>query len=249
MSQYYDPSPTSEFYFDVANRNYPNHSCLTIFGAGVSTTTLSTVWGKGGLYSYPTAASVMKVSSSSGSDLYGTGGAQSVFIQGLDANWNAVSETVNLNGQNAVNTSKTYIRINRVTVVAGAVNIGNIHVGIGTVSAGVPATTYGFIKIGNGESIQSMYSIPAGHTAYLIDGSIASGTTAANKYIVGRLMARPFGGVLITSMITSLATGQNTYNFKAPIRIEEKSDIEARALSSSGTDEVATHFQFILVKE
>jgi hypothetical protein len=243
MSQYYDPSPTSEFFFDVANRNYPNHSVVTVFGDGTSTTDESTVWNDGGIYAYPASATQMKVSSDDDGD------AQTVLIEGLDALWNQISEQVVLTGQTAKTTTKSYIRINGLTVISGVINEGSIYVGTGTVELGVPTTVYAHAMPGNGKSLSAVWSVPAGHTAYLISGSIASGTTAANKYVAAKLMLRPFGGVLTTQMVTTLATGQNSYDFKAPIRIPEKSDIEARCISSSGEDEVSTHFQFILVKE
>lgn len=243
MSQYYDPSPTSEFFFDVANRNYPNHSVVTVFGDGTSTTDESTVWNDGGIYAYPASATQMKVSSDDDGD------TQTVLVEGLDALWNQVSEQIVLTGQTAKTTVKSYIRINGLTVVSGAINEGSIYVGEGAVELGVPDTIYAHAAPGNGNSLSAVWSVPVGHTAYLIAGSIASGTTASNKFVVGKLLLRPFGGILTAQFVTSLATSQNVYDFKAPIRIPEKSDIEARCISSSGTDEVSVHFQFILVKE
>jgi len=249
MSQYYDPSPTSEFYFDVANGNYPHHSVRTVFGIGTSTTDLSTVWDNGSIYSYPSSASTMTVSSSSETDVYESGGAEIVQIEGLNANWDTVTEQIQMNGQNAVSTTNSYIRINSMNVTQGVINVGNIYIGTGTVTTGVPANVYAEIVATYGSSLQSFYSVPRNHTAYLINGSIACGTTASNKYVTASLLTRPFGGVLVTAMITTLATGQNKYDFHAPIRIEAKSDIEARAISSSGTDAVATHYQIVLVRE
>ena len=249
MSQYYDPSPTSEFYFDVANLNYPNHNVLTVFGQGNSSTDVSTIWNHGGIYTYPNVAVQMTISSSSASDDYGVSGAQQVYIQGLDANWDEISETINLDGQNPVTTTKSYLRINSVNVVAGALNIGNIYLGTGTVTDGVPAVIYGEIVIGYGSVLQSMYSVPRGHTAYMLNGSISCGTTAANKYVTAYLMSRPLNQVLITRMITTLSSGHNLYSFDAPIRFEAKTDIQARCQSSSGTDYVSSHYQFVIVKE
>lgn len=249
MSQYYDPSPTSEFYFDVANRNYPHHSVRTVFGIGTSTTNLSTVWNNGSMYSYPASAITMTVSSSSATDVYESGGAEIVQIEGLNANWDTVTEQVQMNGRTAVTTTNSYIRINSMNVIQGVLNVGNIYIGTGTVTTGEPANVYGEIVATYGSSLQSFYSVPRNHTAYMINGSIACGTTASNKYVTASLLLRPFGKVLTTAMITTLATGQNSYQFNAPIRIEGKSDIEARTKSSSGTDSVATHYQIVLVRE
>ena len=59
------------------------------------------------------AATVLKVSSSSTADDEGSTGAETVELFGLDADYNEINETVTLDGQTAVNTTKEYLRIKK----------------------------------------------------------------------------------------------------------------------------------------
>lgn len=250
MSKYHTVTSlrrTEDVALGIARGRVAGHHVVTINGAVITSTTESTVWNNGGMYVYPSAATIMKVSSSSANDVSTSTGAAIVFINGLDANYNSISEYVTLNGQTPVNTTKSYLRINGMNVVSGNANKGSIYAGVGTVTAGVPATVYGEIVTGNVNSLQGFYTVPADYDAYIYYGSLATGTTASNKYVIGKLMMRPFGGVMGTVMKTTLATGINAFNFPLPLRVTSRSDIETRARSSSGTDDVASVVQLVLV--
>ena len=251
MSRYHSASAlrrTEDFQLEVARDYISGHHIVTISGSVITDTDESTVWNNGGIYVYPNAASLMTVSSSSASDVAGSG-ASVVFVSGLDSNYNSISEYITLNGQSPVSTTKSYLRINQLNVISGTVNVGNIYIGVGAVASGVPTTVYGEIVAGNANSLQGFYSVPANYDAYIYYGSLASGTTASNKYVTGKLMTRPYNGVMGTVLQTTLATGINAFNFPLPIKISSKSDIEARAVSSSGTDDVAAMIQLMLVHQ
>lgn len=238
---------TEDIALGISRGRVAGHHVVTVNGSVITDTDDSTVWNNGGLYTYPATASTMTVSSSSASDVSTSTGASVVFVSGLDANYNSISEYISLNGQTAVTTTKSYLRINGMNVVSGNANVGNIYIGTGAVTTGKPANVYGEIVIGNVNALQSFYTVPANHDAYIYYGSLASGTTASNKYVTGKLMMRPFGGVMGVVMKTTLATGINTFNFPLPLRVTSRSDIETRARSSSGTDDVASVVQLVLV--
>lgn len=238
---------TEDIALGISRGRVAGHHVVTVNGSVITDTDDSTVWNNGGLYTYPATASTMTVSSSSASDVSTSTGASVVFVSGLDANYNSISEYISLNGQTAVTTTKSYLRINGMNVVSGNANVGNIYIGTGAVTTGKPANVYGEIVIGNVNALQSFYTVPANHDAYIYYGSLASGTTASNKYVIGKLMMRPFGGVMGVVMKTTLATGINTFNFPLPLRVTSRSDIETRARSSSGTDDVASVVQLVLV--
>ena len=250
MSKYHTVSSlrrSEDIPLAIARGRVSGHHVVTINGSVVTDTNDSTVWNNGGIYVYPSAATTMTVSSSSVNDVSTSSGASVVFVSGLDANYNSISEYITMNGQSAVSTTKSYLRINGMNVVSGSANEGNIYIGTGAVTSGVPATIYGEIVTGYVNSLQSFYTVPANHDAYIYYGSLASGTTASNKYVIGKLMVRPFGGVMGAVMRTTLATGINSFQFPMPLRVSSKSDIEARARSSSGTDDVASIVQLVLV--
>jgi len=240
---------TESFPLYIARGMVAGHDIVTLSGSVITSTTMSTVWNNGGLYSYPASATTMKVSSSNTADTAAGAGARVVFVNGLDVNYNPISEYISMNGQTPVTTTKSYLRINGLNVVSGAANVGNIYIGTGTVTAGVPATVYCEVVTGNVNSLQAIYSVPANYDAYMHFGSISTGTTQSNKYVKSKLMVRPFGGVLGIVLETTLNSGINAFAFDYPIKISAKSDIEARAISSSGTDNVAVIIQLVLVHQ
>jgi hypothetical protein len=88
-------------------------------------------------------------------------------VIGLDANWLEVSQTVTLNGQTAVTLPTSLIRVYRAYVASagtGGVNAGDIWVGSGTVTAGVPANKYAGVLAGLGQTLMAVYSIPVSAT-------------------------------------------------------------------------------------
>lgn len=210
------------------------------YNSSVGTAT-ETVWDGGGEYSYPASASVMKVSSDD------TGDTSVVTVSGLDSDYNEASEQVTLTGQTAVSTTTSFIRVNRVKVDSGEPT-GNIYVGTGTVTAGVPANIYAKIIAGENQTLMAVWTVPAGYTAYILAVSVASGTSSVNKYSEARLKVRPFGGVMQTKEVI---TFQNSYVetvLHIPTVATEKSDIEICALTSSSTDAVSATFTIVYEK-
>ena len=119
------------FELQVARGQITWHTRLFQFGANTNIqTSTSTVWsGTTSNYVYPASATVMKISSSDANDASAGTGAQTVNIFGLDANYAEISETVSLNGQTAVNTIGSYLRINQLVVLtAGSGGTGEFHV-------------------------------------------------------------------------------------------------------------------------
>ena len=93
-------------------------------------------------------------------------GAWTVELGGLDVDRNPLSETVELNGQTAVNTVGEFLRLHRMEVMSsngGVDAVGDIYAGDGTVTLGVPATKYAKIAIGNNQTLMALRSVPAGH--------------------------------------------------------------------------------------
>jgi len=201
-----------------------------------------TVWSQGGIYSYLSSASVLKVSSSNDSD------TSTITIEGLDANYDEISESVTITGQTAVNTSNSFLRVNRMFVTADEPT-GDIYAGTGAVSSGVPANKYGKIDAGENQTLQSIYSVPRNHTAYIFNMTISSGTTAANKFATARFVLREFDGVFRTQTVTTLHNNFAQYVLGVPIAMPAKSDIEMRALVSSGSDAISGTFSYVIVKD
>lgn len=234
-------SVDSKYGMQVRQDKWPEKGLFKFGYNSTISTSMSTVWSGGGLYSYPTSASAMGVSSEDDADV------SVVTIDGLDENYNRVSETVTLNGQTPVFTTASFIRVFRGTVDS-VEPAGDIWVGTGTVTGGTPANKYAHISVGENQTLMAVWTVPAGYTAYILSCTVSTGTEASNKYLTARLKVRPFGGVPQTKEVFSLARQSVQSYMHFPTVVSEKSDIEICAITSSGTDAVSATFALVYVK-
>lgn len=240
------------FELQVSRGQIMGHRSVTIFGYnGDVDTSEETIWTGGGILARPAAAGTLKISSSSADDTSSGTGARTIVLNGLDANYNEISETVTLNGQTAVNTTKQFFRVQNLYVAttgSGLTAAGIIYVGTGVVTAGVPATIYGQIAVGDNASLTAHYTIPAGYTGYFTYGNIASGQLTGSHQIIGRLLMINGTGIRTTAAIIAFGAGVQNFAFNQPLQIPEKNDIEASAVSSAGNTSVSATIQLILIK-
>ena len=229
------------FELQVAQGQIAYHEHIYKFGQNsVVGNSVETIWQQGGLYSYPPSATTMTVSSSDTNDTSAGTGARTVQISGLDGDYNEISETITLNGQTAVTTTNSFLRVNRALVLtagSGGSNAGIIYVGTGTVTAGVPANVYTTINgDGTNQSLQAFWTVPANYNAYIYQTNISTGNSSNTPAVLKTfLVARPYGGVFNTKEIIVLTDGNHLQNYSFPITLTEKTDIEFRAESSSGS--------------
>ena len=242
-----------DFNLQVARGQIQGHKTLFKFGNNEDINgSLETIWSYGGLYVYPTVATQMKVSSTSANDTSGGTGARTIVVSGLNATYDEVSETVVLNGQTAVLTTTTFIRVFRsfvVTAGTGATAAGTIYIGTGTVTAGVPATVYAQIVLGENQTLMAIWTVPAGYTLYISRGTFSAASNNAAQYILSKFMIRPFNGVFRNVADVTVNSSVISYDFEVPLAIPEKSDIEARGIALAGTNFYTTaSFEGIYIK-
>ena len=225
------------FELQIARGQIAFHETIFKFGFNPDIdNSLETVWAEGGLYSYLSSASTLTVSSSSTDDDEGGTGAETVQLYGLDADYNEINEIVTLDGQTAVNTTNDYLRINRMVVRSagsGGTNAGVIYAGTGAVSSGVPANKYATVAAGDGQSLMALWTVPAGYTAYVTQTDITVATTQNNKYATVHFVARPLNEVFQVKDKFVISEGSHHQQYDFPIKFEEKSDIEFRAIGDS----------------
>ena len=232
---------TEDFGLQVARGQIPYHKHVYKFGQNaVVGNSVETIWSQGGLYSYPPSATTMTVSSSNTNDTSAGTGARTVLISGLDGDYDEISETITLNGQTAVTTTNSFLRVNRAIVLtagSGGVNAGIIYVGTGTVTSGVPANIYTTINgDGTNQTLQTFWTVPANYTAYIHQTNISTGNSSNNPAVLKTLLvARPHGGVFNTKEVIVLTDGNHLQMYSFPIKLTEKTDIEFRAVSSSNS--------------
>lgn len=244
---------TEDLGLQIARGQIEGHEIRHIFGYNpdVDSGVQETIWTAGGLYSHLASPAIMTVSSSSTSDTANGTGARSVYILGINSTGGEVNEIVTLNGQTAVNTVHTYTEIqsaNVVTVGSGGKNAGNINIGTGTVTSGVPANIYGHILASENKSLMGHQTIPLGYKGYLISGNMSVGATTANKNIVGRLIIRQ-NDIIYTGAIVTFGSGVAAYDFKYPLMIPSGACISATALSTTDNEAISSYFQLLLIKD
>jgi hypothetical protein len=149
-------------------------------------------------------------------------------------------------------TTNSFIRVFRAYVVtagSGDTAAGTIYVGAGSVTAGVPATVYAVIEIGDNQTVMAMWTVPAGYTFYIYRGTFSAASNNAAQYVLGKFMVRSFGGVFRNAADITVNSNVFGYDFEIPLAVAEKSDIEARAIALSGTNfYVTASFEGIYIK-
>ena len=219
------------FGIGVASSHYTNLGGIQKFGYNPSVGgTVETLWASGGTYAYISTAGTAAVTTSSTDDNNGT-----VEIQGLDANYNLQTVTATIAGSA---TTETFIRVFRVRMLTPGsgqtTNVGNITVT-------VDSTTAAYIPAGEGQTLQAVYTVPAGKRAYLL--SVVGGTEK-EKEITMKLVARPSGGSFNAKVYETYRTRLNrTYNINEVF--DEKTDIELRVKADADTG-VSGGFELLL---
>jgi hypothetical protein len=245
--------PDDPYYLRLSENQISDRRLIirTAFNPDLDTGAVETIWSGGGLYVFPPAASTMTISSSSAVDTAAGSGARTVLIQGLDANYNEIQETIALQGTSPVTTALTYLRMNTAVVLtagANTNNAGEIWVGTGAVTSGVPANKYAHIPVSYNISQSSHYTIPAGWTGYNIDITGSAMNSAANQRTVIATRLRPINGLFLRggSLVT---TGQIFTLVQTAFRaFDAKTDLDAIADTTDTNVWVTSIQRYILIK-
>lgn len=230
----------TEFFVDVANGLVPGRTNFTIFGFAPSVTSVQlpiTVWDAGIAYSLPSAVESWEISSSSTDDSASGIGARTVVLQPLlygHVKSNPV--LVTMNGQNWVSIPGQYCANNLLAVaVAGSnkTNVGNI-----TLRSTPAGLTRGYIAAGKSVERRAMYTVPAGHSAWLGNFSLAnarSGGAEATLHEVPYIWSE-YGALRSTALEVTLLRGLSHFGVPAGFAVPEKTTVEYRitAVSADG---------------
>jgi hypothetical protein len=239
------------FELQVARGQVGGHSVVTVSGYNSDVDTAWEMITPIGDLSFPATALQMTVSSSSASDTAAGTGARTVLISGLDANYAVITETVTMNGQTAVTTTNSFLRINNMLVTTagtGLANAGTIYIGSGTVTSGVPAVIYNVIAVGYNNATSSQYTIPAGYTGYLVIARISLAQDTGASLITARTRFVGTNGIPITGPLVVANNNISTQPFPYPLSIAEKTRIQGEAIGGAANNEAAGFFELILIE-
>lgn len=220
------------------------HSFNHKFGAvpSLSTNTTGTVWDVDDTL-YPwTALDTPAVVNVERNNIADDG--YTVTVQGLDADYNFVEDTIIINGANTLGTVE-FKRVNRAFVSnGGSSNTGNIDIEAGAAGG----TTVARITADLGQTLMAVYTVPAGYTGYLYKGTA---TAQAGADGTGFMMVRYFGQDTFRVGHTFEVDGdggQYLYDFTFPIPVPEKSDIDVRIATRSNNGRYTAAFDILLVE-
>lgn len=240
-----------DFHLQVSRGQVQGHASMQIIGYNDNVDQAWVpIWADGTL-SFPAAALVMKVSSTNAADTAAGAGARTVMVSGLDANYLQISETVTLDGQTAVNTVNSYLAINSFMVTSAGANgtaSGDIYIGSGVVTTGVPATAYDYIPTGWNFNQTAVYTVPAGYTAYIPYSRLTFAQASGTNAVWGRITTTGTNGVKMATVSAVANNGIVEFNPKYPIAVAEKTRIVAEARGAANDNYVATIIQIVLVK-
>ena len=202
-------------------------------------------------YQYSATANIDSVISSSASDTF------SIEIQGLDSDWNLVTQNVTLTGQTRVALTTSLIRVFRMLNDNGSDNVGHVYcyTDNSATTAGVPddpTTVRAVIQPGKNQTLMAVYSVPANKTAYILLTYADPATSSKSSNYEVEFRVRPFGKVFNIKDDRAISDTYGGYQrpYKVPLKIDAKSDIEMRvkALASNITQaSTSGGFDIVLV--
>ena len=164
-----------------------------------------------------------------------------VEIQGLDNDYNLLTETVTISGSGATTTG-VFKRVFRAVYIDGAVtaNSKRILIQHGT-------TTVAKVLEGIGQTMMSIYTIPAGFTGYLMRLDVtAQGTATGSFKLYCRVGGEDNFRVVHTAEVNGVG-GPYQLEYPIPQSFPEKSDIDARMHTLSNNGRYTCTFDLLLV--
>jgi hypothetical protein len=207
-------------------------------------TALYTLWELTGTtqYAFPTSAVTMTLVSTSASD----NTRATILVSGLNSSWDAITETVTLNGVTGVTTTNQFLRINSMIMTSTGTG-QTTNVGIITAKNG--GITYSQISAGVGRSQAAVYSVPNGYTMYLGSINAFNGDAAAGNainYQVKSTNNTQTNPVTLTVLQTAWDSKYQVIR-NNPFPYTQKTDIQWQFSTASGTHSVGLILQGVLI--
>ena len=177
-----------------------------------------TIWDGTADYAYAAAGTVLAVADNTTSDNNGT-----VEVQGLDQNYSLVTETLTIGGAASSNQFLRVFRARMITANTGTTNVDEVRIKRAT-------TDLAIILAAAGQTLMSLYTIPAGKTGYLIR---LQGNVDANNDALFRLISRPLNGSFNVKGQFGVFASGFTVDYPIPLVFTEKTDLQIVAKSQN----------------
>lgn len=266
VTGYQVPSITAEgksepFPMQLARGLIAGHSKVDKFGSYDAVGTSFVPVTEGGIYRTPMAAVTLEAISADANDTAAGTGAQEITLIGLDANWNEVTETVEMNGDSASSaTTNGFIRLYRAYVsrsgTYATVSAGS-HAGSITIresGAGDTWTTIPVAGLPRGQSNISAFSVAKQRVGFIhslfihVDSNKAADILLMQRPNADDVVA-PFSGALRTVRYLVGVTSTSPQKPWGPFGpFPGPSDVIMFAKVGSGSAAVAADFELSLVE-
>lgn len=236
---------------DLARGLYSGQKFIHKFGENLTVgTTDEDIWSNGGTYTWITSAETVRVKAGgNAADDSAGNNARKIMVEGLDSNFNEISEEITLAGASASSsTTATFIRVFRAYVTETgsytAFNAGDIVIE-STTSNDVLA----IILANTGQTQMTQYTIPAGKTAFLqkiyVNASAKSDIFMSKRPNADTVSA-PFSGRRLVQRFNGV-TGPSKLDIDLTIKFTEKTDIWFTGKADTGTSAIDIAYDLVLV--
>jgi hypothetical protein len=166
-----------------------------------------------------------------------------VTVEGLDGDYLEVSEDIVISGADQVGT-QLFKRVNRAFINGATTNAGDIDIEVGAAGG----TTVARIQEGYGQTLMSVFTVPAHCTAYI---HRITATAEDGKDATGWMYVREVNGVTSFRIKHTWEFngdgGQYHYDFAFPLPVSEKSDIDMRVTTRDKNGRYTIAFDVLLV--
>lgn len=244
-----------DLFHDIAVGKHPSLSIINRFGHNDNVGSVEEdIWTAGVDLTYLTTAATIEAISTSTNDTLAGSHAQILTLEGLDSNFNKITETLNMNGLTVTSpTTQSFIRLNNYFVTQVG-TYGNSNEGNITLRVSSAGSTQGFISLrdaglGAGGIQQTHFTIPANHDARIISMHVSVETSKVVSYT---LLTRNEADNTTTpkSWITKLhindVTNSDVLTSPASVTMLAKTDIRAIGVTSTGSSKCSFDYQILL---
>ncbi|KKM99398.1 hypothetical protein LCGC14_1148300 [marine sediment metagenome] len=240
---------TRDFFIEATKGNIIGQETGNKFGQNLAVgTTVEDIQSQGGTLIFLQAAEFISLSSSDANDNINGANATSVKIDGLDENFTAITEIVNLAGTASVNTTQQFIRVNKL-VVNEVGNYSQSNIGTITGISALSLTTQIEIPAGAGQSKTTHFTVPSGQnliiTAFRVTMDTGKEIDITFKFREDADdITAPMSPVKTLRDLKGLSTPFSGES-KGNLKFGEKTDLWVTGVTSVGTSQIEVNYDFV----
>lgn len=232
----------------------PGFEGLQKFGRNesISAAAAEDVWSVGGSYVFPSGAETLSVVSDDDEDQPTGDGCGTIELFGLDADYNAITELVTLDGDQAVVTDAKFLRCFRaICRTPGSGSLLDRNLGVITATQSSSGVVMLNVLALFGQTLMAVYTVPLDQILVLTRAYASVGKQIASA-LSAQLIVRPLGECFQVKGINdgnSQGSSIGQVEFKPGAAYAEKTDLKITASVSANAVDVNAGFDGYLVEK